>query len=162
MADIFYEPSRSLPAKVLTATPTVSASPAYSTGDNVGGKITLTDVCRTAQGSGLVQSVVITSKSLQTASFDVIFFNSDPSGSTFTDNAAQAIVDADLSKIIGVAQCSTVVALAAESIHQATGLALPFALSGGATTIYAAIVVRGTPTLGSTSDIWLSVRILQD
>jgi hypothetical protein len=162
MADIYYEPSRALPAKVLTATPTVSASPAYSTGDNVGGKITLTEVARAAMGSGLIQSVVITSKSLQTATFDVIFFNSDPSGSTFTDNAAQALVDADLSKVIGVAQCTTVVALSAESIHQASGLALPFALTGGATTIYAAIVVRGTPTLGSTSDIHLSVRILQD
>lgn len=162
MADTYYEPARALPAKVLTSAPTVSSSPAYSTGDNVGGKITLTDVARAAMGSGLIQSVIITSRSLQTATFDVVFFNSDPSGSTFTDNAAQGLVDADLSKIIGVAQCSTVVALAAESIHQATGLALPFALSGGATTIYAAIVVRGTPTLASTSDIHLSVRILQD
>lgn len=161
MADIYYEPAVALAAKVLTATPTVSTS-AYTSGDNVGGKITLTDVCRTTMGSGLVQSVVITSKSLQTATFDVVFFNSDPSGSTFTDNGAQGIVDADLSKIIGVAQCTAVVGLAAESIHQATGLALPFALSAGATTIYACIIVRGTPTLGSTSDIWLSVRVLQD
>jgi hypothetical protein len=161
MPDYFYEPARALPAKALTATPTVSTS-AYTSGDNVGGKITLSDVCRGQMGSGLIQSVVITSKSLQTATFDVVFFNSDPSGSTFTDNVAQAVVDADLSKIIGVAQCTTVVALAAESIHQATGLALPFALSGGATTLYAAIIVRGTPTLGSTSDIWISVRVLQD
>jgi hypothetical protein len=160
MADIYYEPAVALAAKVLTATPTVSTTP-YSTGDNVGGKVTLTDACRANMGSGLIQSVVITSKSLQTATFDVIFFNADPSGSTFTDNVAQAIVDADLSKIIGVAQCTTVVGLAAESIHQATALALPFALSGGATTIYACIVVRGTPTLGGTSDIWLSVRVLQ-
>jgi hypothetical protein len=161
MPDFFYEPARALASKVLTATPTVSTG-AYSTGDNVGGKITLSDVCRASMGSGLIQSVVITSKSLQTATFDVVFFNADPSGSTFTDNAAQAIVDADLSKVVGVAQCGTVVALAAESIHQATGLALPFALSGGATTLYACIVVRGTPTLGSTSDVWLSVRVLQD
>jgi hypothetical protein len=161
MADFFYEPARALPAKALTATPTVSTS-AYTSGDNVGGKVTLSDVCRGQMGSGLIQSVVITSKSIQTATFDVVFFNADPSGSTFTDNVAQAIVDADLSKIIGVAQCTTVVALAAESIHQATGLALPFALSGGATTLYAAIIVRGTPTLGSTSDIWISVRVLQD
>lgn len=161
MADIYYEPAVALASKVVTATPTVSTS-AYSTGDNVGGKITLASVCRDTMGSGLIQSVIITSKSLQTASYDVIFFNADPSGSTFTDNAAQAIVDADLSKIIGVAQCSTVVALSAESIHQATGLALPFALSGGATTLYACIIVRGTPTLGSTSDIWLATRVLQD
>lgn len=161
MADVYYEPSRALASKVLTATPTVSTS-AYTSGDNVGGKVTLTSVCRAEQGSGLIQSVIITSKSIQTATFDVVFFSSDPSGSTFTDNVAQAIVDADLSKIIGVAQCSTVVALAAESIHQATGLALPFALSGGATSLYAAIIVRGTPTLGSVSDIWLSVQVLQD
>ena len=161
MADYYYEPAAALASKVLTATPTVSTS-AYSTGDNVGGKITLTDVCRANLGSGLIQSVVITSKSVQTATFDVIFFNADPSGSTFTDNGAQGVVDADLSKIIGVAQCTTVVALSAESIHQATSLALPFALSGGSTTLYACIVVRGTPTLASTSDIWIAVRVLQD
>lgn len=161
MADTLYEPARALASKALTATPTVSTS-AYTSGDNVGGKVTLTSACRDSTGSGLIQAVVITSKSIQTATFDVVFFSEDPSGSTFTDNVAQAIVDADLSKVIGVAQCSTVVALAAESIHQATGLGLPFALSGGATTLYAAIVVRGTPTLGSTSDIWLSVRVLQD
>jgi hypothetical protein len=160
MADIYYEPAVALASKSLTAAPTVSTTP-YSTGDNVGGKVTLTSVCRGATGSGIIQSVVITSKSIQTATFDVVFFTADPSGSTFTDNVAQAIVDADLSKIVGVAQCTTVVALAAESIHQATGLALPFALSGGATTLYAAIIVRGTPTLGSTSDIWLSVGIQQ-
>jgi hypothetical protein len=159
MADIYYEPSRALASRTLTATPTVSTT-AYGTGDNVGGKVTLADVCRGTTGSGIIQSVVITSKSLQTATFDVVFFNADPSGSTFTDNVAQAVVDADLSKVVGVAHCSDVTALAAESIHQASGLGLPFALSGGATTLYAAIVVRGTPTLGSTSDIWLSVGVL--
>jgi hypothetical protein len=161
MADTYFEPSRALASKALTATPTVSTG-AYTSGDNVGGKVTLASACRDTTGSGIIQSVVITSKSIQTATFDVVFFSADPSGSTFTDNVAQAVVDADLSKVIGVAQCTTVVALAAESIHQATAIGLPFALSGGATTLYAAIVVRGTPTLGSTSDIWLSVRVLQD
>lgn len=161
MADLYYEPARALASKTLTATPTVSTS-AYTTGDNVGGKLTLTDCCRGNQGSGLIQSVIITSKSVQTATFDVIFFASDPSGTTATDNAAQDIADADLSKIIGVAQCSTVVGLSAASIHQASNVALPFVLTGGATSLYALIVVRGTPTLGSTSDIWVSVRVLPD
>lgn len=161
MSNVFYEPARALPVKVVTAAPTVSTS-AYATGDNVGGKVTLTDVCRSSMGSGLIQSVVITSKSLQTATFDVIFFNADPSGTTATDNAAQDIADADLSKVVGVAQCSTVVGLSGASIHQALNLAMPFALSNNATTLYALMVVRGTPTLGSTSDIGLSVRVLQD
>ena len=95
---------------VLTPTVTVDAA-LYATGDNMGGKLTLTGMTRIAAGSGMVQSVVITSKTLATFTADVIFFNADPSTSTFTTNVAQALHDDDLPKIIGVAQCNTVVAL---------------------------------------------------
>lgn len=144
----------------LTAAPTVSTD-AYASGDNVGGKITLSGATRVAGGSGIIQAVTITSKSLQTAPFDVIFFSADPSASTFTDNAAQDLADADLAKVVGVARCAEVVGLSVASIHQALGVALPFALAAGSS-LYAAIVVRGTPTLGSTSDIGLAVHIVQD
>jgi hypothetical protein len=145
---------------VLTPTVTVDAA-LYATGDNFGGKLTLTGMTRTAAGSGMIQSVVITSKVLGTFTADVIFFNADPSASTFTTNTAQALADADLAKIIGVAQCNTVVAVTDASIHQASNLALPFKLPSG-TTGYAAIVVRGAPTPASTSDISISIRVLQD
>jgi hypothetical protein len=145
---------------VLTPTVTVDAA-LYATGDNMGGKLTLTGMTRVAAGSGMIQSVVITSKAVQTATFDVIFFNADPSASTFTTNVAQALDDADLAKIIGVAQCNTVVALTDCSIHQATNVAMPFKLPAG-TSGYAAIVVRGAPTPASTSDLSISIRVLQD
>jgi hypothetical protein len=145
---------------VITPTVTVDAN-IYASGDNFGGKLTLTGMTRIAAGSGMIQSAVITSKALQTFTADVIFFNADPSASTFTTNVAQALDDADLAKVIGVAQCNTVIALTDCSIHQATNLALPFRLASG-TTAYAAIVVRGTPTPATTSDIQLSIRVLQD
>ena len=146
----------------IDATPTVSTTPAYASGDNVGGKILLAGAARLPGGSGLIQSVVITSKSLQSATFDVVFFNADPTATAATDNAPQDIADADLAKVVGVAQCATVVPLTGASIHQATGLAMPFAGSSGSRDLYAIIVVRGTPTFASTSDVQLSVRILQD
>jgi hypothetical protein len=145
---------------VLTPTVTVDAA-LYTTGDNMGGKLTLTGMTRIAAGSGMVQSCVITSKAVQTFTADVILFNADPSASTFTTNIAQALDDADLAKIIGVIQCNTVVALTDCSIHQATNLAMPFKLPAG-TTGYAAIVVRGGPTPATTSDLSISIRVLQD
>jgi hypothetical protein len=147
---------------VAVITPTVTVDAAlYATGDNMGGKLTLTGMTRIAAGSGLIQSVVITSKTLATFTADVIFFNADPSASTFTTNVAQALDDADLPKVIGVAQCTTVIALTDCSIHQATNLALPFKLPSG-TSGYAAIVVRGAPTPAATTDLTISIRVLQD
>jgi hypothetical protein len=147
---------------VAVITPTVTVDAAlYASGDNFGGKLTLTGMTRIAAGSGMVQSVVITSKTVGTFTADVIFFNADPSSSTFTTNTAQALHDDDLPKIIGVAQCNTVVAATDASIHQATNLALPFKVPSG-TTGYAAIIVRGTPTPAATTDITISIRVLQD
>lgn len=145
------------------ATITGSTSPAYASGDLVGGKLTLSNAARVSGSSGIVQSAIITSKSLQNnVVFDVVFFNADPSNSTFTDNAAFDIHDNDLDKVIGVAQCNTVIPFSGSSVHQALGLALPFAGSAGSTTLYAAVITRSTTTLAGTTDLTLSVRILQD
>ena len=151
--------------KLKILTPTVTGdTAAYATGDNVGGLLTMQDVTLSEAGSGVIRFVQIMSKSLQTATFDVIFFNASPAASTFTNNAAQDIADADLPYVIGVMQCATVVALSGASIHQSgsvNGNGIPFRLASGRV-LYAAIVVRGTPTLGSTSDLSISIKILQD
>jgi hypothetical protein len=76
---------------LLNQTPTVSASPAYTSGDCIGGKMSFTGAALTAGGSGLIKSVVVNCKSAQTGAFDLILFDSDPSSSTFTDNSAIAI-----------------------------------------------------------------------
>lgn len=140
---------------------TVTASSAYATGNLVGGKLSFTSAARSGISSGIIQSVIINSASAQSAStFDIVFFNSDPTGTTFTDKTAFSIASADLPKVLGIAHCTDVTTIGG-SIALALNFGLPFVLAQG-TTLYGAIIVRGTPTFTATSDVTARLSILQD
>ena len=145
----------------LTAAPTVTAG-AYTAGQVVGGKISLATAARVNNGSGVIQNVLVTVSTALSAPFDVFFFDTNPTNSTFTDNAALALNAADLPYLCGVAHCNDQVSGGTPQIFQAVNLAIPFKLGAAATTLYAVIVMRGGETLASTSAIGLSVIILQD
>ena len=145
-------------------TPTIETS-IYASGDLVGTKIELAeavdgDTNQSGTVGGLIQSVVVTDLGAQSADLDIVFFDADPSNTTFTDNAAFDVHDTDLLNIVGVAQITTWVALSDNSVGQALQLAIPFVLDSGHS-LFAAIVSRGTPTYVSTSDLTLRVGVLQ-
>lgn len=148
--------------KTSSATPVVSTS-AYATGDVIGSKLTISNAARIDGGTGTIESVVVHSKSLQTALFDVVFFHADPSASTFTDNAALAVAAADFAKVCGIVNFAAAnwTALGTPSQAEKHRLTIPFDLTTGKD-LYAAIVSRGTPTLASTSDIQIEVYVTQN
>ncbi len=131
---------------------TVQASPNYSAGDLVGGKLELSD----RAFGGLIQSVVITDLAGVNIDKDVVFFDTNPSNTTFTENAALDINDADLVNILGVAAVDTWFSFNDNSVGQALNLAIPFVNTG----LYAAIVERGTANYASTADLSIRVGIL--
>ncbi len=145
----------------VTATPTVTASSAYATGNTLGGLLTISGATRIAAGSGVIQSVVLNLKSAQTTATDVIFFSANPSGTTVTDKTAVAVAVADFDKILGAVSVSNWTNTGTTSVGTAANVGLPFALASG-TSIYAILVTRGTPTFTATTDVSLSIRILQD
>lgn len=145
------------PIVVLSPTVTVSTSQ-YTSGDALGGKLTLSDNVSADAPWGFIRGVTIISDTVATAPIDVIFYDADPSASTFTDNAAHQIASGDVAKIIGVAHCSDVTADGLCSIHQAQNLSIPFR----GQPLYASMIVRGTPTLGNAADIVLRVFVQQD
>jgi len=77
---------------------------AYASGDVLGdlSPIEIPNFVRNAGGTGLVQSLVINDLSNQSGAIDVVFFDSEPTATTFTDNSALDIADADLPKVIAV------------------------------------------------------------
>ena len=143
--------------KVITTTITGSTSPAYSSGDLVGGKITWANAVRANGGSAIVQSVHLFSKIALTQQFDVFLFGDDPTNTTFTDNGAFAISTSDWDKMVGHAKILDW-AGATPSSGQAI-LGLPVVCT--ATSLFGGLVVRGTPTLTSTTDIRVVVKLLQ-
>ena len=150
--------------KIVTVTPTIQATPDYASGDLIGGKMSFTGAVRyndLVAGTGLIQSVVITDLEKQSVAIDIVFFDVDPTNTTFTDNAAFDIDDTDLLTIIGVAAVTDWKAFNDNSVGVALNMAMPFNLGTG-TTLYGALVSRGAPNYGSTSDLTVRVGILQD
>jgi hypothetical protein len=146
----------------VTVTPTITSASAYASGQWLGGKLSFAGAARaTPPGSGMVQSVVITDASKQNASIDLVLFNADPATTTITDKTTADINSADLGKVIGVVHLSDWTSGSTSSIGQAQQQAIPFALPSG-TTVYGAMIVRSTPTYGSTSAVGVTLRVLQD
>jgi hypothetical protein len=145
---------------VIKDTTAVSTSPAYSAGDAVGGKRTISNALLTAH-TGVLESVTILDRANQKAGMTLFIFDADPSAATITDNAAFVFSTDDVKVIAQVNIASSdYVTTNSKAIAQKTGLGI--ALKGGATTLYAALVTTSTPTFAATTDVQLEYGILQD
>lgn len=149
--------------QLVQITPTVQAA-AYTTGQSIGGLITLTGLGRISGGTGLIQSITATFASGVMPNLDVVFFTGNPTASTITDKTALATATADLAKVIGVIHLTdaTLLGAAAPSIVEGEQLAMPYAAGAGTSIVYAAVVTRTAITLGATTDMVLTIRALQD
>lgn len=147
---------------VIAVSPTVDTS-IYASGDLIGGKLSIANAARVAAGSGTIQGVVLADQAKQDAAIDVVFFSADPTGTTFTDQAALDVADADNLNIIGVIKilASDYSDFNDNSNATKSSQGLPFKLASG-TSIYAALVCRGTPTYAAATDLQLKVKIYQD
>lgn len=143
--------------QIVTVSPTLSLT-AYAAGDLMGDKNTLTNFLPGSE-SGTLRGVVVIDAAKQNAALDVVFFSADPAGTTFTDNGAFAPVAADVANAIGHVSivAGDYSAFSANSVATKAGLALAL---GGAQTLYAALVSRGTPTYVAATD--LTVKLIVD
>lgn len=144
----------------LTATPTVSTS-AYADGDMIGGKMTLNYAVPVGETDATITDVRLYCKTSQDFDCDIVFFEADPDSTTFTDNAAVALAVADFDKVAGFVSIEATdwADLGTPSMaYKSVSIQCQVA-SGRA--LYAAIVSRDTPTLGSTSDLKLEATVIR-
>lgn len=151
----------STPAEVISVVPAVSATPDYSAGDAVGGKQTLAGAARESGGKVVLQSLVIIDKANQKKALTVLFFDSDPSVATITDNAAFAF-STDISKCVGkldivAGDYTTIDSIGVASLRS-IGLELK---TSGSASLYAVIVAGEAINLASTSDLTFRYGFLQ-
>ena len=138
--------------------PTVTAG-AYTAGNVVGGLITFPNAFLTAN-TGVLQSVRLTSKSVQTAEFDITFFSSLPA-TVFTDKTAPSIVAADvLLTQPPIMLTNNFSGLGTHTVYGADGIGR--AVNEVGSSAYALITTAGTPTFASTSDVQLCAAWLED
>lgn len=141
-------------------TPVVQAA-AYAIGNSIGGLLKFAYAISGPGGSAIAQGASVTFASGVIPSMDLVLFEALPAGSTITDRAAVVVAAADLPKVIGVLHMvdTTLLGAAAPSVVQATAAVMPLRLPAG-TSVYGALITRAAVTLGSTSDVVVSLNML--
>ena len=114
--------------------------------------------------SGKIQNATINCKTVQTCTFSLYLFNANPTASTFTDTNAAAINAADINKVCGVIASGTASsALGTHTTWNISNITQEFvSATAGLQTIYGVLIVTGTPTFTSTSDLTINLTVLQD
>lgn len=88
-----------LPPSILIS-PTITVdTAAYSIGDSIGGKLTLTSAVASSGGTGILQNITVVDASNIKPALEILIFNADPTAATLTDQAAIAL-STDVSKVI--------------------------------------------------------------
>lgn len=140
---------------------TAAASPTadtaiYASGDLIGGKLTL----QIDKNNGVIQTIILTDAGNQKSAIDVVFWHTNPTNTTFTDQAALDIHDTDLKAIAGRKSIAAADYVSYNDNAEATvNLSLPFQLTTG-TALYAALVSRGTPTYVAATDLQLRITVI--
>lgn len=142
---------------LLTGTPTVSTSPAYSAGDAVGGLITFSSAARFSGATIVLESVKVVDKSKQAPALVLQLF--DRSVTVASDNAAADWSDSDILFGAPPIQLSNWETNASNSICGRV-VNMPMKLNG--TDLYGQFLTRGTPTFAGTSDIYVEIVVAQD
>ena len=136
---------------------------AYATGDTLGDKSPIMIAPgRVIGGTGIIHSVTVQDLSKQSIALDVVIFDANPTGTTFTDNSALDIADADLPKVIGIVTITAgdYAAFNDSSVAHVRGLSLPFQCISS-TSLWFALVTRGSPTYVA-DELSIAFGVLQD
>lgn len=142
----------------IQVTPVVSTTPAYSLKDNIGGLLTFANAARASGGTFLIQSIQVEDNAQQMSAMDLVLFNA-----TFTaptDNSIFAPSDAELKTCVGVIPITFYSDFSTNSIACVNNLGLEVVVAG--TSLFGALVARGTPTYVATTDIVVTLTLIQD
>ncbi len=150
--------------KTVAVTPTISTSPAYTSGDQLGGIMTIPNVVRQDSNTGIgsceLRSVTILDADKQNAAIDIWFFKVSPTV-TSADNGAFAMTAANqAAQCIGAISVGTsysgAAAVSTSSGAEGRNIGLPMNIAFTATantSVFAIAIVRGTPTYTTTTSL---------
>lgn len=140
---------------VITPTITVSASPDYTSGDSLGGKITLPNAVRVTGGLSKLQTITITDRANQKPAGTLLFFNADPAAATITDNAAFAL-STDVLKVVASHPIVAADFVTIDSVAFLCYGNINKEMQAVGTSLYAAFVITTASNLAATTDIQIA------
>lgn len=134
--------------------PTLTASSAYSSGNCIGGKQTISNVALYTSGKVFLSCLSLYDKSNSKPALTVLYFCGDPTAATIT-NKTNFVWSTDVAKFVGkvdiaVGDWETYNGVA---ICTKNALALGPIACVGNRNVYAAVVTTSTPTFASTTDM---------
>jgi hypothetical protein len=160
----------------VVATPVISSGAIYASGDCLGPLQTIANSVRAGALSGRILGITVLDKSqAQRAAIDIAFFAATVT--TAADNAVFTCSDADMLNCLGIIPLQTTAYNTAFAGTPANSIAtlpqtlvsgtynpmiFPFPIVTTGTDLFMQLIVRGTPTYTSTSDIVVSLIIEQD
>lgn len=157
-------PDVNLYSSDLQVTPVLGVAGLYASGDAVGALFTITNAARirsqTHYPGGQILDVMLRNKTTSPFDVDLLLFKENPSGSTFTDNSAVNIVDADISKVIAHVELRKHITFSANSISYERNVGVSYFTKQDCT-LYGLLIARATPTLAA-GDLSLKIGVLQD
>lgn len=151
-------------SKIIEITgPTIGVNLTYADGDLLGNLIELPVATFHKNGTVILQAVTLHDLAAQSISTDVFIFNREPTASTFTDNAAADIADADLPLVAGAVNIAATDyhALNDSSVATKTGIGIICQAGPKLDSLWAILVTRGAPTYGA-NDLSVIFQFLQD
>lgn len=144
----------------VNVSPTVTASSAYASGNNVGGLLTFSNAVRLSGHGGVLQTCVLRDTSGQNVPYNLFLFDATPSSTTVTDKAALSIAAADLPKVVmPVVSFTGIVTAGTPGVLGAGAINYGFKLNSG-TTLYGILVTLGAPTYATTTALNIGCTIL--
>lgn len=143
----------------VSVTPAVTAS-AYTAGFGIGGIMTFANILAATSFNGVLQSITAKFKGAAvTGSLEVAIFKSNPSNGAYADHAAPTWSAADMAGLVGIYTLTTANnKLGGMTIYNLD--AIGKALAGASQSLFAVVIVDGTPTPASTSDFTLDLSVL--
>ena len=156
-------------------TPTVTTANGYGANYIIGagaGNTALTFAnAFTDTGSGIIQSVSVNLKKVETSGFTFIPFGGNPSNTTWTDASTATISVTDRSSVVGTSDAAMMRSPIGLSLTSpfgthtnATATLLGQSISTGSTTLYGILIANATLTnnFTTTGDVTICVTVVQD
>lgn len=130
---------------------------AYASGKVMGGVLRF--IGSLEGPSGLLRSILLRSKSVQTSDFTLYLFSSNPSASTFTDGADPVLDPSDINKLIGAFTLTEPDSTLGVSLYQLADINQ--AVSSPTSSLFGVLLAGGAATFVAADDVSVALGVEQ-
>jgi len=139
--------------------PTVNTS-AYTANYCVGGLLKFANIAGPQQ-SGVLQNITVSAKGTQTTGYKMYIFTGNPGFTTVTDRATPVInANNDLKYLMDVITLGSADSTLTSTINVADNIGRAFVSQDQ--NLYGILLTNATPTYATTSDVIITMTVLQD